>query len=245
MPESVPLVERAWSTLEVKSLDAELREIEGLASTPTVDRIGDIVEPMGAKFTIPLKLLHHHDHKSPVGNVIAAKSAKDGITIKAKLARETEPGPLKDRLDTAWGELKHGLIGGLSIGFKPKAYEPLDEKDPFFGGRRYTEWDWFELSLVTIPANADAQISVIRSIDQGMTAAGWQPPAIVERPSSPVVRLGATRLTQRQSLTGTLDDEPLLALRMRGWRKVGQTPVAPAEYRNGYPLYTFAYEKLG
>src|SRR5688572_5209983 len=46
-----PFLDRAWSTLTVKSVDTERREIEGIASTPSVDRVGDIVEPMGAKFT--------------------------------------------------------------------------------------------------------------------------------------------------------------------------------------------------
>src|SRR5688572_936963 len=54
-----PSVDRAWSTLTVKSVDSERREIEGIASTPSVDRVGDIVEPMGAKFTLPMPLLHH------------------------------------------------------------------------------------------------------------------------------------------------------------------------------------------
>jgi HK97 family phage prohead protease len=168
-----PSVDRAWSTLTVKSVDAERREIDGIASTPTVDRVGDIVEPMGAKFTLPMPLLHHHDHRAPVGHVIAAKPTKQGISIKAQFAKVAEPGALKDRIDLAWQEIKAGLVRGLSIGFRPVEYEPLDAKDPF-GGLRYSSWDWFELSLVTIPAIADAQISVVRSIDQSLQAASGQ-----------------------------------------------------------------------
>jgi Escherichia/Staphylococcus phage prohead protease len=161
---------RAYSVLEVKSIDSEQRTIEGIASTPSVDRIGDIVEPLGAKFTLPIPLLHHHQHNAPVGHVIAAKAGKDGISVKARLAKITEPGALKDRVDLAWQEIKAGLIRGLSIGFKPIDMEPIDPKDPF-GGLRFSTWNWYELSLVTIPANADAQISVVRSIDQGLIAA--------------------------------------------------------------------------
>lgn len=162
---AVPTVNRAWSVLTIKSVNGEQRQIEGLATTPTVDRIGDIVEPMGGKFMLPMPLLHQHNHRAPVGHVVAAKASKDGIAITARFAKIDEPGPLKERVDTAWQEVKHGLVSGLSIGFSPIEFEPLDAKDPW-GGLRFTSWNWHELSLVTIPANAEASISVIRSLDQ-------------------------------------------------------------------------------
>jgi HK97 family phage prohead protease len=179
---------------------------------------------------IPFPLLWAHRHDEPVGHVIAANATNDGIAIRARIARIPDPGPLKDLVDKAWQAVKAGLCQGLSIGFKPREYEPIET------GFRFTKADIFELSLVVIPACASATITMIKSLDLGL------PPP---RPVGPVVRLGPQRLMRWQSLTGTLADEPALDLRMRGWRKVGQTPVAPAEYRNGYPLYTFAYEKLG
>jgi HK97 family phage major capsid protein/HK97 family phage prohead protease len=163
------LPQRAYSQLQIKAVDPEQRMIEGIASTPTVDRIGDIVEPLGAKFSLPMPLLAHHKHDQPVGQVIFAKPTKDGIRIKARLAKVTEPGPLKDRIDTAWGELKHGLVRGLSIGFSPvwDAVEMLES-----GGMRFREYGLHEISLVTIPANQDASINAIKSIDQNLQAAG-------------------------------------------------------------------------
>src|SRR5690606_23631006 len=41
---------RAYSVLEVKSVDEGRRVIRGIATTPTVDRVGDIIDPMGVKF---------------------------------------------------------------------------------------------------------------------------------------------------------------------------------------------------
>lgn len=180
---AIPTVTRAYSMLEVKSIDSEHRIIEGFATTPSVDRIGDIVDPLGAKFTLPIPLLYHHEHDQPVGHVVAARAGKDGISIKAKLAKVAEPGALKDRVELAWQEIKAGLVRGLSIGFRPREFEPLDQKDPF-GGLRFSSWDWFELSLVTIPANADAQISVVRSIDQGLIAASGNGEAKAFRPGA-------------------------------------------------------------
>ena len=42
-------VERAFTRIEVKGVKEAKREITGWATTPTTDRVGDIVDPMGAK----------------------------------------------------------------------------------------------------------------------------------------------------------------------------------------------------
>ena len=165
-------VTRAYSVLTIKSVDTEQRTIEGVASTPEVDRAGDIVEPLGAKFTLPMPLLWQHNSREPaVGHVTAAKATKDGISIKAKLAKIDEPGELKNTVDKAWQALKAGLVRGLSIGFSPIEYAFRDGGDGDAGGLRYTSWNWLELSLVTIPANQSATISLIKSLDQADPAA--------------------------------------------------------------------------
>jgi HK97 family phage major capsid protein/HK97 family phage prohead protease len=163
---AAPAETRGWATLTVKSVDNEQRTIEGWASRPEIDRVGDIVEPLGCNLKVPMPLLWAHRHDEPVGHVVAAKASKDGIKISAKLARILEPGPLKDSVDKAWQAVKAGLVQGLSIGFKPREYEPLDD-----GGYRFTKTDIFELSLVVIPACASATITMIKSLDQGLPAA--------------------------------------------------------------------------
>ncbi len=157
---------RAYSILEIKAVKEDERVIEGIASTPTPDRVGDIVEPLGAQFRLPMPLLWQHRSSEPVGNVTFAKPNKDGIPFKAKIEQTQEPGRLKDRLDEAWQSVKLGLVRAVSIGFTINAYEILKE-----GGWRINEWEWLELSLVTIPANADATITTIRSIDADLLAA--------------------------------------------------------------------------
>lgn len=153
-------IQRAYSVLEVKSVDEEKREIVGIASTPTPDRYLDIVEPKGAEFKLPLPLLWQHDSWSPVGNVIRAKTTNDGIEVVTRLATTNEPGTLKDRLDEAWQSVKLNLVRGFSIGFRPKEYTYI----PDTGGMHFLKWDWLELSLVTIPANAEATITGFKSI---------------------------------------------------------------------------------
>ena len=43
----------AYSLLEVKSVNDEEWKLEGIATTPTPDRVDDVVEPKGAQFTRP------------------------------------------------------------------------------------------------------------------------------------------------------------------------------------------------
>lgn len=161
-----PIVSRAYSVIEMKAFDDEKRELTGVASTPTADRYGDIVEPKGAEYKLPIPLLWQHDSHQPIGNVVKAKPTKEGIEVLVKLASIEEPGRLKDRLDEAWQSIKLGLVRGLSIGFTAREYSRLDT-----GGIHFLSWEWLELSAVTIPANAEASITAIKSLDRVQRAA--------------------------------------------------------------------------
>jgi HK97 family phage prohead protease len=167
---------RAYSLFEAKSFDEERREIEGIATTPSADRLGDIIEPRGAKFSLPLPLLWQHMASAPVGHVVAANVTADGIRVRAKLAKTDEPGAVKDRLDEAWQSLKLKLVRAFSIGFAP-----IDEPEQIKGtwSFRYPTWEWLELSLVTIPANTEATISVVKSLDAQLLAASDRRKGIV------------------------------------------------------------------
>ncbi|HFX3240131.1 TPA: phage major capsid protein [Pseudomonas aeruginosa] len=157
---------RAYSVLEVKALDDGQRVITGIATTPTPDRVGDIVEPLGVEFKNPLPLLWQHDHDKPVGTVKFDKPTAKGITFTAKLADVQEEGKLKERIDEAWQSLKANLVRGVSIGFRPLEYSWMDD-----GGIRFLQTEVYELSLVTIPCNVEATISTIKSLDRERLAA--------------------------------------------------------------------------
>lgn len=152
------MLHRAYSLLEVKSIDEEQRIITGIATTPTPDRYGDIVEPKGAEFQLPIPLLWQHKSSEPVGEVFEAKVTAAGIEIRARFAKIDEPGKLKDRIDEAWQSVKAKLVRGLSIGFSSIEYSLMET-----GGYRFLKWAWLELSAVTIPANAEASIATVRS----------------------------------------------------------------------------------
>jgi HK97 family phage major capsid protein/HK97 family phage prohead protease len=153
---------RAYSVLTLKSVDEDKRLIEGVASSPVVDRMGDIVEPDGAVFKLPLPLLWQHRSDQPIGHVTWAKATKAGIQIKAQIAKDLLP-----RIDEAWTLIRSGLVRGLSIGFAPLESARIEGSFGF----HFLKWEWLELSAVTIPANADATITTIKSFDVGRPAA--------------------------------------------------------------------------
>jgi HK97 family phage prohead protease len=151
---------RAHSILNFKSVDSEQRVIKGMATTPETDRMGDIVDPLGAQFGKDIPLLWQHDKTKPVGFVKFGTPTEKGIPFTAQIPVIDEPGTLKDRVDEAWQSVKAGLVRAVSIGFRALDSQRIK------GGMRFTKFEILELSLVTIPANSQALIGEIRAIDQ-------------------------------------------------------------------------------
>lgn len=150
-------VERAYSLLTVKSLDDEQRILSGTATTPTPDRMADVVEPLGVKVAPDIPLFLYHDSRLTVGRAQLGKPTKDGIPFRASLPNVIEPGTVQDRVNEAWHSLKYKLITGVSIGFQPIETERLPS-----GGARFVKSEILELSLVPIPANAEATIATVK-----------------------------------------------------------------------------------
>jgi HK97 family phage major capsid protein/HK97 family phage prohead protease len=162
-------IQRAYALLHVKGVDVERREFSGIATTPSPDRVGDIVEPKGVQFKNPLPLLLYHDSRLPVGEVKFGAATAAGVPFTASIPDVIEPGTLRERTIEAWQSVKYGLIKGVSIGFRA-----LDDGIEVLksGGYRFTKTEVLELSLVSIPANADATILSIKQFDVPADAGG-------------------------------------------------------------------------
>jgi uncharacterized protein len=157
------LTSKAFSAIEMKELGGGKRRFSGVATTPATDRIGDSVNPLGVKFMNPLVLLHQHNRLEPIGKVWFDAPTAKGIKFEAEIPEIDEPPTLKERVEVALGEIRHGLVRFVSIGFKPLKYAFTDE------GVDYQETEVFELSLVSIPALSEAVITSIKSM-QPLTA---------------------------------------------------------------------------
>lgn len=130
-----------------KFVSSGKRRVRGLASTNTLDRQGDVVDPRGGEWSLPVPMLWNHRHDSPVGWVRSIEVRANGLWIEAEFAEGV------GQADEIWKMVEAGLVGSYSIGFRPIKSEPLRD-----GGRRFTAWELLEISAVVVPANPDARI---------------------------------------------------------------------------------------
>ncbi len=183
-------MKRAYSIVQnIKAMEeGDERVIRGMATTPSVDRMGDIVEPMGVQVAGDIPLFLYHDSGQTVGRAKLGKATKDGIPFEARLPLVKEMGRLRDRVDEAWQMLKYRLITGVSIGFNviEDAYELMKD-----GGIRFLKTEVLELSLVPIPANSEALITTVKSICEGHRAALGPPRDPHDSPGASGQRSGA------------------------------------------------------
>ncbi|MDG4889281.1 HK97 family phage prohead protease [Mesorhizobium sp. WSM4887] len=157
-------MDRAYSVITVKQFDPKKRTFSGWATTPAVDRVGDIIEPLGVKAAPDLPLLLHHDSKLPVGRAFFNKPTKAGVTFRAEIPKIEAPGVLRDRTEEAWQSVESGLIRAVSVGFRPleNGVERMAS-----GGIRFKAVEVMELSLVAIPANEEATIANVKRFELG------------------------------------------------------------------------------
>jgi hypothetical protein len=219
--------------LQLKAIDNDRRLIEGWATRPETDRVGDIVESRGAQFKLPLPLLLDHVHSDAVGEVFDATVTDAGIRFKAKIAQIAEPGSLKDLCDTAWQAAKAGLRKAVSIGFRPL------ETEPIASGIRFKRWEWYELSMVSVPCLATATIDQVKAYDRDLRAKR-APVRVVrlDKPFAPsgnykaavVVKLGTTGLSNsaapasvRDAVSRAIDDHEAQLEKARDTIKMGST----------------------
>jgi HK97 family phage prohead protease len=165
--------------------------------------MGDIVDTLGAQFNLPIPFLWQHDATQPLGHVTFAKPTKDGIPVKIEIPDVKESGPLRDRLMNAMQSMKYGLVKGLSIGFSPVEYNYMEDT----GGYRFVKWNWYELSAVTIPANMEANIAAIKSLDMKRLAKAAKRPVVkVAKLSRPAKKIQRKSLSEIEHVADFLDN---------------------------------------
>lgn len=190
-------MDRAYSLLNIKSVNEETRVITGIASTPDTDRDGDILEPKGAVFDLPVSLLWQHNHQQPIGEVFAAEVTSKGISIQARIAKVDEPGQLKDLLDLAWQSIKAKLVKGLSVGYRPIEAKRIEST----GGVHFLKWMWLELSAVTVPCNMHATIQQIKSLDMAASGRITSPGVTGSHPVVYAVKAATSMSTIAEQIT--------------------------------------------
>lgn len=179
-------MDRAYSTISFKAADDDSGVITGTASTPTPDRMDDIVVPTGAEYNLPISLLWQHNHHDPIGEVSEARVTAKGIEITGRVFLG-----VTDEIDRYWKLIKAGLVRGLSIGFRGLDSEQIEGS----WGVRFKRWEWLELSAVTIPANSEATIATVKQYAARPEAVAAEIQSLTEQRAAsgkalPVVKLG-------------------------------------------------------
>jgi HK97 family phage prohead protease len=142
--------------------DSDDYQFSGYASTyGNADRVGDIFEKGAFDNTVSKKsvmpLLFNHDRNFVIGKVDASTD-EHGLYVKGFLNLNDE------KAKNVYDLLKMGALDSMSINFAYKDYSPIDISKPF-GPALIKDVDLFEVSVVTVPANEEAQINNVKSID--------------------------------------------------------------------------------
>lgn len=107
-----------------------------------------------AKGSMPA-LLWQHDSDEPIGVYTEMREDDTGLYVKGQLALKTQRGA------EAYELLKMKAISGMSIGYVTRE----DSYDRETGVNTLKKLDLWEVSLVTFPANTEARVSGVKSID--------------------------------------------------------------------------------
>lgn len=154
-------------TAEIKGVtEGGERYIEGYASTGDMDRDYESIVPTAFTDAIQtyLKnpiLFFNHNWTEGIGSVESISLDEKGLKVKAKLATGTE------LAEKVWTLIQQGIYRAFSIGFRVLEFTDK-EQDPSTPLRRIiSKVDLFEVSVVTVPANAHATFSLSKAFQFG------------------------------------------------------------------------------
>lgn len=122
-----------------------------------IDSYGDTIEPGAYKNTLqnrerPIRMRWNH-YGEVIGKWTNMREDEKGLYVEGELT------PGHSKAADVFASLKHGAIDGLSIGYRVKAYEQLDENR-----RLLKQIDLVEISVVEEPADLNATISDVKSV---------------------------------------------------------------------------------
>lgn len=127
-----------------------------VASTASEDRQGEIVAVEGwqlKNFKDNPILLFMHDHNKPLGR--ATKVWIDKTGIKPKLSFKGFISTATDYGRAAKQLMEEGILNSFSVGFRPIEMD----------GNTITKSELYEISLVSVPANPDARLIAMKSLE--------------------------------------------------------------------------------
>mgnify|MGYP003571981322 FL=1 len=139
--------------------DEDSVTIEGYANTTNKDRDGDIIlQEAWTKGGLDNYLknpivLAHHKLDEPIGEVVDYNITEKGLYVAAEITRAAG--------EKMYNLIKRNILKAFSIGFRVKDADYDSEKDLFV----IKDLELYELSVVSIPSNAESIFSVRKSFE--------------------------------------------------------------------------------
>ena len=132
----------------------EVQGMEFIMSDETPDRMDDIIMSDGWELDNfkrnPIALFNHKSD-FPIGKW--SNLRVEGKALRGHL--ELAPAGTSERIDEIRKLIDAGILRAVSVGFRPKEYSQLDNKNPF-SGLKFLKQELVETSLVSVPANPNA-----------------------------------------------------------------------------------------
>ncbi len=171
--------------------------IAGVANANVVDRVNEVLDPRGCILTNYTKnpvFLCDHDYRSPLGTCPVIEVKDDGVHFEAEIGRP-DLAPLTDLQIERRSLIAQGILKTVSVGFIPleMTAAEYDDAGNLTKPAVFTKWELLEISLVSVPCNADA-IFHMKEFAMSKVAAGAAPmstPATVTIPGAKVVKDGS------------------------------------------------------
>lgn len=135
---------------------------EFVMSDQSVDRDGDILMADGWDLSAFRKnpiALFSHSHRDIVGKWSNVRVEGKRLLGKLTLAAEGT----SELVNTVRSLVEQRILKAVSVGFIPKDFEPIKDRDGYTTGYRFTKQALHEGSLVAVPANPNA-LSLAKSL---------------------------------------------------------------------------------
>ena len=146
------MIQRKFLSTTTSTTGLDERQVRVVASTPAVDRAGDVVVAQGidlAAYKGNPVILWNHDPGSPIARCVEIGVNAGQLEAVAQFPPEGTD-PLADRV---YGLIKAGVVNATSIGFAPVEETPIKG-----GGVTVSRSELWEFSFVSVPANPEALV---------------------------------------------------------------------------------------
>jgi HK97 family phage prohead protease len=141
-----------YTKAEIKEKDAEV--FTAVASSEVEDRQGEVVIQSGwdlKNFKKNPILLYMHDHTKPIGKAtrVWLDKTSNKLMFKGFISEATEELRGYKQL------MADGILNSFSVGFRPMEMD----------GNEIVKSELFEISLVSVPANPEARLLAVKSLE--------------------------------------------------------------------------------